>query len=151
MNRLLWLALFLLGACSKNELKEEEQHLMGADWVVTAFTIEPGWMHPQDSVWIVDMLAASEACRLDDYYSFNRNGVYTHHSGELLCANEAASRNSSWTLSRNQGKLWLSIAGTPYYEVEVTSLQAQSMEWVVPFFSMGDGISRKAKMSFVPR
>lgn len=148
---MLLLVLILLWGCSKNEVKEEEEYLMAQEWVVASFTIHPGWMHPQDSVLITDMLSAGEPCRLDDYYSFNRNGVYTHHSGTLRCADEPASSNSSWTLSRNQGKLWLSIAGTPYYEVEVRFIQAQAMAWFVPFFAMGDGISRTANLSFVAK
>jgi hypothetical protein len=151
MIRLLPLLALFFWSCSKNETKEEEQLLMAYEWIVTASTIDPGWMHPQDSVLIVDLLAAGEACRRDDYYSFNRNGVYIHHNGTLRCGNEADQSTSSWALSRNQGKLWLSIAGTPYYEVEITSIQAGSMEWFIPFFAMGDGISRTARLSLTSK
>jgi len=135
-------------SCTKNTVRQEEQLLLNRNWQVTAFTVAPGWMHPQDSVLITDLLQATEACARDDYYTFDKNGIYTHHRAELRCnSSEPASSNSRWTLSRNQDKLWLSIAGTPYYEVELQRLEAGTMDWYLAFFPLGDGIARSAKMT----
>lgn len=143
--------LLLLG-CTKNTVRQEEQLLIDRQWLVTAFTVEPGWLHPQDSVLITDLLLATEACARDDFYTFDANGVYTHHRGELKCnSSEPASTTSRWTLSRNQDKLWLSIAGTPYYEVEVQRLEAGSMDWHIAFLPLGDGVNRSAKMTLIAR
>lgn len=146
------LIVLLLWGCTKDSVRQEEKILMNSQWVVTAFTVEPGWMHPQDSVLITDLLLATEACARDDYYTFDANGIYTHHRGELRCnSTEPESTTSRWTLSRNDGKLWLSIAGTPYYEVEVQRLEEGRMNWYLDFLPLGDGVSRSAKMTLEKR
>lgn len=143
--------LLLLG-CTKNTVRQDEQLLIDRQWQVTAFTVEPGWLHPQDSVLITNLLLATEACARDDYYTFDANGIYTHHRGELRCnSNEPVSTNSRWTLSYNQDKRWLSIAGTPYYEVEVQRLEEGRMDWYIDFLPLGDGVSRSAKMTLTAR
>lgn len=146
------LIVLLLWGCTKDSVRQEEKLLMNSQWQVTAFTVDPGWLHPQDSVLITDLLLATEACARDDYYTFDANGIYTHHRGQLRCnSTEPESTNSRWTLSRNNGKLWLSIAGTPYYEVEMLTLVEGRMTWYIDFLPLGDGVSRSAKMTLEAR
>lgn len=134
-------------ACSKNEFKDEEAMLQAHEWSITAFTVEPAWAHPQDGRQITDMLAEAEACSLDDFFEFQAAGIFVHHRGPERCfTDEPASSSTSWQLSRNRDKLWLSIAGTPYYEVELQQLISGQMTWFVQALPITDSVFRNATL-----
>lgn len=137
----------LLMACDRDGLRSAEQQLIANQWQVVAFTVEPAWISPNDSMAYTDLMLITEACARDDYYSFEKNGTFTHHRAELRCAaNEVASSSSRWTLSARDGIRWLSIQGTPYYEVELQAIDEQQMQWYLPAFAMGDGQLRTASL-----
>lgn len=135
-------------ACSKDEFAAERALLEGKKWKVVAYTVNPFWSHPQTGVQYTNLLLASEACSADDYYRFEPNNQFVQHFGEQRCsAAEPASSATLYTLTKNQGKTWLSVSGTAFFEVQIEMLTADSMRWVIPNFNMGDGQIRVANMT----
>jgi hypothetical protein len=146
MKYFLVLVGFLM-ACDRDGLRESDAQLTANEWQVVAFTVEPAWISPNDSIAYTDLMLITEACARDDYYSFEKNGIFTHHRAELRCTpDEVESSSSRWTLSARNGIRWLSIQGTPYYEVELLAIDNQQMQWHVPAFAMGDGQLRTASL-----
>lgn len=134
-------------ACSKDEFAAERALLEGKKWKVVAYTVNPFWTHPQTGIQYTNLLLAAEACSADDYYRFEPNSQFVQHFGEQRCsAVEPPSSATLYTLTKNQRKTWLSVSGTAFFEVQIESLTADSMRWVIPNFDMGDGQLRVAHM-----
>lgn len=148
MRYLFYISCMVLMACSKDEFAAERALLEGKKWKVVAYTVNPFWSHPQTGVQYTNLLLASEACSADDYYRFEPNNQFVQHFGEQRCsAVEPPSSATLYTLTKNQGKTWLSVSGTAFFEVQIEMLTADSMRWVIPNFNMGDGQIRVANMT----
>jgi hypothetical protein len=152
MRTLVFLAALVMcvWSCGKNELGTEHELLTAQTWRVAVFTVNPAWIHPQDGREITDMMTVTEACSRDDFFEFAGNNQFIHHRGVLRCfEDEPESSSTRWSLSRNNELTYLSISGTPYYEVILRGITADSMHWEVPFLSLGNGQFRRAYMSLI--
>lgn len=150
MRFLVFLLLVALMACKKDEFASERTLLEGKKWKVVTYTVSPFWTHPQTGVQYTNLLLAAEACSADDYYRFEPDNQFVQHFSEQRCsAAEPPSSATFYTLTRNQGKTWLSVSGTAFFEVQIAELTADSMRWMIPNFDMGDRQLRTANMTLV--
>lgn len=148
MRYLFCLSFLVLLACNKDEFATERALLEGKKWKVVAYTVNPFWTHPQTGVQYTNLLLAAEACSADDYYRFEPKNQFVQHFGEQRCSTaEPPSSATLYTLTKNQEKTWLSVSGTAFFEVQIASLTADSMRWIIPNFDMGDGQMRVANMT----
>ena len=149
MRYLFCVSLFVMLACNRDEFANERVLLEGKKWKVVVYAVNPFWKHPQTGVQYTNLLQASEACSADDYYRFEPNNQFVQHFGEERCSTtEPPSSATSYTLTKNQDKTWLSVSGTAFFEVQIVELTADTMRWTIPNFDMGDGQLRVAQMTF---
>lgn len=150
MRFLFYVSYLVLLACSKDEFAAERALLEGKKWKVVAYTVNPFWTHPQSGVQYTNLFLAAEACSADDYYCFEPNNQFVQFFGEQRCSEEEPPSSATlYTLTKNQGKTWLSVRGTAFFEVQIESLTADSMRWIIPNFNMGDGQIRTANLTLV--
>ncbi len=150
MRYLFCICFLALLACNKNEFSAERALLEGKKWKVVEYTVNPFWTHPQSGVQYSNLLLAAEACSADDYYRFEPDNQFVQYFGEQRCFEaEPPSSATFYTLTKNQDKTWLSVAGTAFYEVELVLLTADSMRWYIPNLDMGDGQLRTAQLTLI--
>ena len=150
MRYLLLLMLLAFYGCNKDEFASERTLLEGKNWKVVRYTVNPFWTHPQTGIQYTNLLLAAEACSADDFYRFEPNNQFVQYFGENRCFDaEPPSSSTFYTLNRNQEKVWLSVSGTAFFEVQLQVLTNDSMQWFIPNLDMGDGTLRSANLTLV--
>ncbi|WP_417601277.1 lipocalin family protein [Owenweeksia hongkongensis] len=113
-----------VGSQTKSEM------LMGNNWVLEAWTIDPPYDWNNDGIDDTDVLQFMDDCKLDDLMNFKSDASYLFEEGNTKCdpTDDQIIETGTWTLSTNENVLLLTETGDDDpKEFPIKSLSAKQL------------------------